>query len=255
MTILLLILFTLLGIDLFLNMVDPSGIKAYFYDLDTLFTDAEPHATRGYILRSKVYKFWHWQATVLDDHTRLVPDTAKAHCVIAFVGDSVTFGHGVNDADTFTSQLAATAPGVQYVNAGVNGYNAAQVLATVKSYPAAGYVYLLIDNDAQPTFKPRTNVNHMPTVSLYLAALTAPRVVRANDYTVFDAAIAELKAIDNVAIVGLAGDPLAARAGVPTIQRWTHNVSRFDSHPDRTGHSEIAAQLQGYADALAVTVC
>lgn len=254
MTILLLILFTLLGIDLFLNMVDPSGIKAYFTDIHTLSFHYRTPDNRGYVLEPGHYDLVHWQANVLEDGMRFVPDTVKAQCVIAFVGDSITFGHGVEDADTFVSQLARDAKGVQYINAGVSGYNAVNVLRAVKATPADGYIYTMIYNDAYAGTETAPLPDLPSTSLLYLQALTN-RAIPTEDFTAFDAAIAELKTMDNVVIVAFEGDPLAVRAGVPTISRWTHNVSRFDSHPDRAGHSEIAAQLQGYVDALAVKVC
>ena len=45
---------------------------------------------------------------------------------VALVGDSFTFGIGVNDGETFASLLGRSSPGVQYLNAGIPGYSTGQ---------------------------------------------------------------------------------------------------------------------------------
>ncbi len=54
---------------------------------------------------------------------------AEAMIDITFYGDSYTFGHGVNDAETFANVLAAEylADTVQVYNAGVDGYGIVQM--------------------------------------------------------------------------------------------------------------------------------
>ena len=48
---------------------------------------------------------------------------------VLFLGDSFTYGMGVADDETFVNRVAAALPGVEVVNAGVNGYGQFEELA------------------------------------------------------------------------------------------------------------------------------
>lgn len=151
------VLITVALLELVLRVFDPWGLN-YFTDLETLagqvFT-ADP--ARGYAMRDGTYHFSRWTATITAG-TRVVPAVpAAAVCEIVLLGDSVTFGLGVNDAQTWANQLALTRPAIRFVNTGVVQYNSTNVLGTFRAFPDAdAYLYLIIYNDANPAIDPTT---------------------------------------------------------------------------------------------------
>jgi len=72
---------------------------------------------------------------------------------IAVMGDSFTFGLGVNDGETFVERLnAVVAPGVEFVNCGVPGYSTDQELLLLEREvlalrPAAVVLVVYVAND------------------------------------------------------------------------------------------------------------
>jgi hypothetical protein len=71
--------------------------------------------------------------------------------VIAVLGDSITFGHGVEDTETLPAQLGAVINEYQFVNAGVPGYNLRQETATftdrIAELNPAAIVLVFFPND------------------------------------------------------------------------------------------------------------
>ena len=61
------------------------------------------------------------------DHLRATK-SAAAGATVAFLGDSFTFGEGVNDADTLPQSFADLMPGTHVLNLGYSGYSPAQAL-------------------------------------------------------------------------------------------------------------------------------
>ncbi len=123
------------------KLADDMRIISMGYDTDV---------RRGYVLSPGHYQFADWQATILPDVTRLVPDTnLSVSCQLVLLGDSVTFGLDLNDSDTWANLLARQLPDVQIVNTGVNGYSIDNVLWTRPLYRADAYLYLLIGNDIE----------------------------------------------------------------------------------------------------------
>jgi len=72
--------------------------------------------------------------TIDDEGFRVVPDSPGATRRLYLFGDSYTFGHGVDDADTFAARLASEhlSEEIQVVNAGVNGYGISQMLGRLE---------------------------------------------------------------------------------------------------------------------------
>ena len=148
------VLIALLLGEALLGRFDPLGF-AYFRDQSTLGTLLVPD-TRGYAFQPGTHDLSHFSFRMLPDKTRAVPDTKpSAPKTLVFMGDSVTFGYGVNDDQTWVNQVAHDLPYVHVINAGISGYNSTNVLRTVAQYPAADdLVYLIIDNDADPENRP-----------------------------------------------------------------------------------------------------
>jgi len=61
-----------------------------------------------------------------DRGLRRMPQVADARRTVLFLGDSCTFGLGVDDDETFPAQVQQQLQGVQVINAGVPGYTAFQ---------------------------------------------------------------------------------------------------------------------------------
>jgi hypothetical protein len=145
-----LVLFTLVLIEILLRVVDPWGLY-YFQDLEvmgnTIF-QADP--VRGYMIPDGDYTFSHWKAS-LKEGGRVLPATpAEAACTIAILGDSVAFGYGVNDDQTWVNAAARDLPDVRLINLGVPRYNSTNVLGTWQAFPDAdAYLYLIISNDLE----------------------------------------------------------------------------------------------------------
>ena len=143
------ILALVLALEFGLRLTDPLGALRYFGDLRAVYAAYREDVSR-YAMRPGSYTFSNWQAIILPDGSRRVPDTAPTDCTIVLVGDSVTFGLGVSDGDTWANLVARELPGVQLVNAGVAGASITSVAATIEATRADGYVYLIIDNDDAP---------------------------------------------------------------------------------------------------------
>jgi lysophospholipase L1-like esterase len=147
----LIVTITLALLELALRVIDPWGIH-YFTDLEMLVNQVFiPDAERGYAMRDGSYRFSRWSATI-QDGARVVPAThAAAGCTVVLLGDSVTFGLGVSDDQTWANGIAARFPDARFINAGVVQYNSGNVLGTLRAYPDAdALLYLVIYNDVNP---------------------------------------------------------------------------------------------------------
>jgi len=145
------------AIELMLRVFDPWGLK-YFTDLVQMSDEMYvPDAQRVYGIRDGTYHFSHWSAQV-ENGMRVTPATnLDSTCVIAFLGDSVTFGYGVEDDQTWVNLVAQGLPNVQVRNYGVTQYNSTNVLGTRQAYPDySAYIYTIVQNDVEPVFDPAT---------------------------------------------------------------------------------------------------
>lgn len=99
---------------------------AYFFD--------EYHRTRGWTLKPGLRDLQVFGEKRLNSNSRGLRGTAEhafeqpRRTRIVVLGDSFTFGEEVGDAETYASQLAALAPGVDVLNLGVHGYGHDQML-------------------------------------------------------------------------------------------------------------------------------
>jgi len=100
---------------------------AYFFD--------EYHRTRGWTLKPGLRDLQVFGEKRLNSNSRGLRGTTEhafekepGRTRIVVLGDSFTFGEEVGDAETYASQLAALAPGVDVLNLGVHGYGHDQML-------------------------------------------------------------------------------------------------------------------------------
>lgn len=241
-------LITLALIEGGLRIVDPFGIARYTADQATLYGVMLADADRTALYRPGVTAFSNFSMTILPDHSRAVPDTSPTGCTIAFVGDSVTMGWGVNDADTWVNLIARALPAIRVINTGVAGYSIYDVTATMDAVQADGYVYLLIVNDNRrmrftgEPLKPDSRSAVQMNLE-YFTLASAPDPAFDDE---FYAVMAKLIDRGNVAVVAFdapAGRAAAKRYPVTLIPMYTDRLSFVDRHAGAEGNREIAQSM------------
>jgi hypothetical protein len=251
---------TLLLIEPALRIVDPLGGYRYYSDLSRLFAGYVV-SERGYSMYPGMYQFSNWDALIERSGNRHTPDSRAGGCTLAFLGDSVTFGFGVSDAETFVNLLAQQTD-ARLLNTAIPAYNSANILKTLHTTPAAGYVYVIISNDDEPT-KTRTNrypvasVFQQNSIMVYVDALTHLGGDAERDIDRFNA---DMAALDRPDVLRVAfRDPLNWYQTLPDdvvlLPMWTHGNSVIDGHPDKVGHAEIAQHLAPYVSDFAARLC
>lgn len=166
-------------LEILLQLLDPWGLR-YFDDLlrmgnEIFITDSQ----RGYIMPDGDYHFSKWSTTIANG-TRRVPATqADAACTLVLLGDSVTFAHGVNDADTWANRLAEANPTLNIINTGMTTYNSYNAWQNQQAFEANAYLYVLVYNDIEGTLNPDPEAfpNQNPT--------RLPQLVRYTNFAMF----------------------------------------------------------------------
>ncbi len=236
---------------------DPVGLR-YIRDYKTL-TDHLIPAPAGYTYAPGVYTLSRSVVTMRPDGTRLVPDSAPdaTPAPLAFIGDSVTFGLGVSDDQTFVNLIARALPAMRVINAGLPAFNVVNIRRSLTTLPAdARVVYLITDNDADPLFEPDFSpggrLPDLPWTALYWLFL--PTVLQANRDPAFTNAgadremylreVAQIAADPRVVLIAGYDDTLTLiTPGAVRIPRYTTRLSFADEHPDANGHRELAAAI------------
>ena len=245
------ILALLLG-EALLAHFDPLG---YFRDQ----SDLNPHLVadpRGYTFAPGTYKLSKSTFTILPDGNRDVPDTStSAEKTLVFMGDSVTFGYGVDDDQTWVDWVARDLPDVHVVDAGVSGFNSTHVLRTLALYPdAQALVYLIINNDAYPENRPKfaqirpaTSMSWLEVYLLNLPEYLFPPTEAPNNLPRYLDEVRQINADGRVLLVAFDEDfsrmTIRECCTVSLIERGTDRVSPVDGHPGVRGNQEIAQQM------------
>jgi hypothetical protein len=118
------VLSCLLALELGLRLV----WRGHYLDIPKAY--AQPHPTRGWENRhsaSVVYGEAEFRTVVTTNSLgfrgpELRPREPRDRTRVLVLGDSFTYGVGVEDDATFSARLAASDPGLEVLNAGVNGY-------------------------------------------------------------------------------------------------------------------------------------
>jgi len=254
------ILITILVCEIVLSY-DPLGV-IYLREVATLWSNSE-EIPAGWAQKPGTYQFRNWATTILPDNTRKVPDApTSAPRTWVILGDSVAFGYGVDDANTFANVMARALPNIHIINAAVSGYNSENIRRRVQDFPdAERFIYLVINNDAESTaaFRAtvRTDLTHTFLDNMWsiLYLQTVPHILTTRsqgsfvptDVTRFESDVRALASDNRVMMVGFESDPLAQAArtwvGAEVIADVGHPVSWADGHPNAEGHQEIAAAL------------
>lgn len=268
----LVILIILVMVELGLRILDPWGAFAYYTDMWTL-----RHAyisvadNRVYLLPPGIIQLRGWSVTTTEQG-RLVPDSEPGACTLAFVGDSYTFGHGVSDQDPFANQVARQFPHLTVRNLGVNGYNTAQVLATVQHNQADIFVYLVIGNDIEPVMSEMLHPEPMLLIQGMRVYEYYARQYWRNRHTVqaaselptipdwFNQSIAALADRKNILMVVFEHDVIGQYVvehypATVIISHVGHPNSKADGHPNAIGHAQIAHDIAVYIPDLMARYC
>jgi lysophospholipase L1-like esterase len=172
LTALVLVLIPFLMLEGLLRIVDPWGIY-FFDDMVTMANAFKLDEQRLYDMPDGTYEFRNWTATI-ENETRVLPaPNADADCRIVLLGDSVTFGYGVNDDETWAYDIALAFPNVEFINTAITAYNSEHVRRTYEMYPDAdAYLYSVVYNDWEPTINParyehQNDARYMPYIVRY----------------------------------------------------------------------------------------
>jgi hypothetical protein len=248
--ILITILLMLLAMEGLFRLLDPFGLQRAVADLH-LYYAALVWDNGLYILPDGEYRFSNWTARMVNgSRWTASPDS---DCTIAFVGDSVTFGLGVDDSAVWVNRLAIQYPDVTMLNRGLPGYNSSDVRISLERTTADGYVYLIFDNDSDAPLQLRSKSYWLYSAlqhNVFLLTVSEkPRVAT-------DTFLADIAALpDNVLLFGFEGEPLAIAANAHLIPRYTERISRADVHANRQGNQQIADAMLPMVTPFITEVC
>jgi hypothetical protein len=243
-------LLVILGMEGLFRLTDPFGLQRAIDDL-RLYYAALVWDNGLYMLPDGKYRFSNWTARMVNG-ARWTASPAS-DCTIAFVGDSVTFGLGVDDSAVWVNRLAMHYPDVTMLNKGLPGYNSSDVRASIERTVADGYVYLIFDNDSDAPLQMRRKSYWLYSAlqhNIFLLTVSEkPRIATET----FLADIAALP--DNVLLLGFEGEPLAIAANAHRIPRYTAQISRADVHADRHGNQQIADAMLPFLEPFITRIC
>lgn len=256
----LLVAFFFLGLlEGLLRTVDPNGVWQLHRIISDYQSASMPHVTRVYTMRPGFYRFDNHVVAWTNAYTRSVPDTqAGRDCSIIFVGDSLTFGWGVSDDETWVNLLARSLPGVTVINAGMNGYNIQQVSTVIDEMTADGFVWLMLQNDRNVIggydYRRHVSVALWDYWSVYVTR-TAYRTEHARiDTALYDDLLSQVETRTDVLLVAFEGDTVTPEH-VRRIAPPAHTLSNVDAHPNAAGHREIYDQMLPLVNDFVDRVC
>lgn len=165
----LLVIFTIITIavvEVALRKINPWGIE-FFHLLPYHMQGMVDHPELGYVHPKSVsYRLGNNKVELNDNGLRdeevLVEEVAGIRRILV-LGDSVTFGWGVNQGETFSDRMEPrlerlTGEQWQVINAGVNGYNTEQEAAYLRlegfRYKPETVIVVYVSNDVDPVFDP-----------------------------------------------------------------------------------------------------
>lgn len=244
-TTLLMILVTIGALELLVRASDPLGV-VYFDDVAYLWTTRH-EAAHGYDHIPGSYTLGdRFSFTIAPDGNRYTPGRFRGGARVTFVGDSQTFGYGVNDADVWVSQVTATLR-LDALNIARSGYNIENIALQLADVTGC-IVWLTISND------PGAPVKWTPFApdgaGSYLGqTLRVINLTRAGYDTVpitpvTDVLYRQIAERPDTLIFALNdgsyGDIMARDYGAVLIPPFTERISRADAHASAAGNRQIA---------------
>lgn len=256
--ILMIILLSMFGLEVMLRTIDPLGTWTLrSVNIPDYLNNIQGADRTGYSFKQGNLMMGTYHATILADGSRRVPDTnIHADCQIAFIGDSVTFGWGVEDSETFVNLIAEKFPNIHFLNTARPGYNAGNIARLIPAYPASAYIYLAIDNDNQyPTVYKKVEQQTMPLLAMqaYIGAYVIGQGKEDPHYLEDIQRIIDAHAL----LLGFAYDQKLVLRNLPFIYLpyWTYSISKADGHPNAQGHQAIANAMLPYVQDYVNQVC
>lgn len=259
------LLLTIGLLDALLYWVDPLGIVAYIHSFERMWETTRPDEATGFTFVSGTHDMMGYSYTILDDESRRVPaSNPEADCTIAMIGDSVTFGQGVDDTETWVNRLAEMVTNVAFVNYGRPTFSAPNVLDSYQTYPADGYIWLVINNDDFPRSDYlERSVAYEPASRLYWVHMIAPRIfpretLLPNGVPIDEerrAANAAEAMGDDVLIFGFDQYPANTIDDTIIIPSYTSTVSAVDAHPSPEAHQIIADDMRPHVETFIDRIC
>lgn len=250
------------GIEIYLWHADPYGLRLYLMDFRALTSHRTSHPT-GTQYHVGHHELGGYSFTALPDGLRLVPDTGRSECIITAIGDSVTFGMGVDDHETWVNLLAQRYPDVQFLNAGRPTYSVSNVLASYNYYDESdAFIYIVIDDDDGEFLRHQYNSPppHIFAIQIYMYFWVYPAKSPFNmDNFMKD--FVPLLQKDNILIIDfeldrlVLGDFADQYPSLRPVPMYTQVISRADPHPTPAGHIEIADNLEALVGELIEKNC
>ncbi len=177
-----------------------------------------------------------------------------------FIGDSVTFGYGVDDDQTWVNLIARDAARrPRHQRRGERLQLDQRRSRTLAQYPDAdALVYLIVNNDAEPEKQPDFDHLRPPDTSSwlalyllnlpeYLSPISASDEIARGDIPRYFDDLRAILAIERVLAVAFddAFGRMTVRdcCAIPLIARGTDRVSPADGHPGVRGNQEIARKF------------
>ena len=132
---------TLVATEISIELIDPLGIS-YFREATHYHLDKIADSTRVFKHRPGLQRIYQGVDVSINEHgfrDRSLEVKQKNEMRVLLLGDSVTFGWGVPEEDTFSRKLEAMLTNhwkrpVRTVNTGVGGYNTVQEYATLITF-------------------------------------------------------------------------------------------------------------------------
>lgn len=232
------------------RLLDPLGAWHYAQRLVAIYVVLRPG--QPYAAAPGEYKMDGWTFTVLPDGTRRVPHSGAGPCTLVVLGDSVAFGMGVNDDETFADHLARMLPAWRVRLAAHPGYALTEIEQAQRRWPGDAYLYFIIDNDLGGSWTIGNPIGQSPLFPALSVLVSALREINAATGPLApDLAASYAQRVQAMGVnilAGFAGDRLPdalERAGraVIRVSRPYPVISAADPHPNRWGHEHIALAL------------
>lgn len=256
--ILIMFLLTVALLEVGLRIVDPLGLLALLSDLAFYARHAQPDES-GFRLDAGRYAMSHWVMTIEQNGARMVPNTSRsAPCRLVAIGDSMTFGWGVDDAQMWVNYLAQRFQSVRFVNAARPTYEIGNIIRLLDEYEGDGYLYLAFENDSVPP------VNHLSfgsdpgfqlAIRRHLEFVVTDRQPPQYDHGYMIPYIPMLTSREDVLIIGFANQMIGHDLNAIRIPYFTQTVSVADNHPNPTGHAQIAEAMRPHVAAFIAERC
>jgi hypothetical protein len=245
------------GLECLLRVFDPLGVQAYYQWQAWVINTRMDHPT-GYTLPQGQYVIAGYYVTIDSDGNRSLPIREDSTCTIAFIGDSVTFGIGVGDTDTFAWQIANMFHEVQFVNTAKGGYDNENIALSAEYIDADAYIYMIVLNDATSAtiYYPIRMDNRIALRNHidFFRRLQSEYVHLRDDY------LNTLARIDASEVVYFGFEPsiptsIASDVVDVVMMPELPRVSVADTHPNALGHDIITDEITPYISELIENNC